>query len=422
VRSSDQQFRPDHKRVAVIGDSRLADLLVLELLGDRSIRKVLLVGDSVLSMTSAKLTRLNIEPTEDRIVDLVSRCDFVVQLQPSPFDGHRGHGNGKNILARIVAACAHAPKVQVIAVVPACDATACTKPEFNSNAAERASYPFSLQPPSSLSADPTRRLTILSTGLVLGPTTSSIYALSKFCSRRSMAGKQDGTRFAIAWDEDVAAAVLHVIKHRIFGHFRVTAQGQIDPCVLAQALEPHWTGSTNQSGAPLRSDEMLASLPGWHARYATAEEVLEAAHRQIPARRGSRWQLFFRLIDLAGRFGSRRPELLGMDVRIAVALTGRDGGEFGVIVSGGRLLTKSSHPSNANAYIALSSSVFRELLLGQNDWISAQATGRFRSAGNAHAILAMVSVTTIVRTLVRQPGMIGYIGRGFISWLGRGGR
>src|SRR5262249_42060785 len=148
-------------------------------------------------------------------------------------------------LHNLLETCASTGMVHVVIIIPTRLCRRSSKRELTlENDARREWERMSLQHAPTIATSPPALFTSLFAGLICGPSTSRVAAVSEFCERRSNVRRYDATRFAIAWDEDVAAAILYVIKRGLSGHFRVTADGDVDQIELARALGPRHTESS----------------------------------------------------------------------------------------------------------------------------------------------------------------------------------
>jgi UDP-glucose 4-epimerase len=253
----------------------------------------------------------------------------------------------------------------------------------------------------------------------------------------------------LVWDEDVADALIAAVRRGARGAFNLVADEPLPAAELARAtglrhlpmrprlgaalgrlsgplarlgigrgLDPAWLVHVD---APLVASSARARAEvGWTPRCNTALAVLERYLATAPRRLDRRALAFMRLAGLSGRYGPARPELRGIELPIHLCLTGRGGGDFGILVRGGRFRVTRQPPRPPAAILTLDAALFLDLLAGRSDWSLAQITGRCRSEGQAHAPLIVAALIATYRANLARPGVPGWLARRMGRWIEAG--
>jgi UDP-glucose 4-epimerase len=248
---------------------------------------------------------------------------------------------------------------------------------------------------------------------------------------------ETGAPLPVVWDEDVATALVRVVMTTARGAFNLSAAEPLPASALAASLGMHrlprapawlagpmaqasraaeWAGLGHSfdaawlryGNATLTMNSTRAKdVLGWKPVCATTLEVL-AKYRAVSAETpGARLRWFFRLVDLAGRYGPKRVEIEGMHLAIHLVLTGSGGGEFTIRASQGRLLASGGLQPTADATVQLPAVTFLQLLRGEASWTQKQLSGQILAEGQAHAPMVIAGMIAGFRTQMQLPGIAG---------------
>ena len=109
-----------------------------------------------------------------------------------------------------------------------------------------------------------------------------------------------------------------------------------------------------------------------------------------------------------------------MRARVHLCLTGPGGGDFGIVVDGGRVRITFVVPRPPTSTVTLRAALWRELLVGRTDLAGAQLTGRVRIEGEPVAGMLLGGLITTFRNQAGTPGVRGAVPRLLSHWLERG--
>src|SRR5205085_2222954 len=130
------------------------------------------------------------------------------------------------------------------------------------------------------------------------------------------------------------------------------------------AADPAWL---EVSSAPMviSSDKARSDL-GWKPRYGTAADVARRVGEVMRGPMDTRVSMFFRLLTAAAKRMPAMPEISTMAARIHLNLTGRGGGDIGLILEGGRLRAEIGKiPRPVTSVVTMKSSTLLDLLSGR---------------------------------------------------------
>lgn len=255
-----------------------------------------------------------------------------------------------------------------------------------------------------------------------------------------------GVPLSLVWDEDAADAVVRLLLRPVHGAFNLAADDPLLPQELAarlglrtiplpplalagslsqfsrllellrlgESFDPAWI---RYAGAIMvMSNHRAKEILEWKPKSTTTVQVLEKFIATIPRRADRRLALFFRLVQLSGRFGPKHVEIAGMRLLIHLILTGPGGGEYSIRVENERLLAFRGLIRPADACVTLKDVLFLRLLNGQTSWSQEQLTGRIRCEGQAHAPMVIAGMTSSFRSQVFDTDSRNPIARLLKKW------
>lgn len=101
-------------------------------------------------------------------------------------------------------------------------------------------------------------------------------------------------------------------------------------------------------------------------------------------------------------------------------LTGRGGGDFAVLVDGGRARVEAGAPRPPTAVLTLSVSTFLGLLAGRVAIASAERSRDLAIEGDRDAAKALEWLVSLFRAQAAEPGARGWPARRMARWCGDG--
>jgi putative sterol carrier protein len=275
------------------------------------------------------------------------------------------------------------------------------------------------------------------------------HPLARLLRRRLLVDTR-GIPLPLVWDEDVAEAIALALKSDAAGAFNLAAAeprcgaelaracglglikvppavavgaGQLLPLLaklrLTEPIDPAWTRVADVRMI-IDSEKARREL-GWKPRCATATEVVQRFVDTVPVGLDPRLRVFFAALRLVGPRGPQMEEARHLSARIHLRLTGRNGGDVGVTVADGRLVTSSTPPRPPNVTVTLKADTLLQLLAGELDYATAQLTGRVRVDGEALAALVVQGMVSIFRAQTQTPGVAGALPRRLQRWFAHKG-
>lgn len=253
------------------------------------------------------------------------------------------------------------------------------------------------------------------------------------------------------WDEDVADAVILAIEKRARGAFNVSADepistreiarhaglkhtpvprrllaglARISPILaktgLVEAIDPAWV---EIDAGPIEvSSEKAKRELGWAPRYPTTRDVARKIGESAQGRVDRRIALFMRMAGAAAPRMPPVPEAARVSARIHLALTGKGGGDFGIVIEEGRPRFQAGIPRPPTSIVTMRASTFLDLLSGKTSVATAQLTGKYRLEGEPLASMVLIGLVTAFRGLAETPGPRGWPGRRLTRWFAEGAR
>lgn len=253
----------------------------------------------------------------------------------------------------------------------------------------------------------------------------------------------------LVWDEDVADAMMLALKRDVRGAFNVSADDPVSPAELAaaaglelvriprsvlagigraapvlerlhlaEAIDPAWQ---RQTSVRMVVDSTRARrLLGWNPRCATAVDVIRRFVEVSPGRPSARLQAFFRLIGLLSHLPVEDETARGTNARVHLALTGRGGGDFGLIAEEGRVRVLHEIPRPPTSVVTMPASLWLEVLAGRASVSTAQLTGKVKLEGDPLAVFLLGGLAARYRQLREMEGLPGAAARRFTRWMEKG--
>ena len=253
----------------------------------------------------------------------------------------------------------------------------------------------------------------------------------------------------LVWDEDVADAIIRGLKTEVRGAFNLgtdepktaaelaqaaglklfsvplpiaLAAARLSPILakigIGEAMDPAWI---ENSATMIMSSEKARRDLGWKPRFPTATSVLQHFVEVVPGKADRRILAFLGLIELSGRLAPAVPELAGFRGRIHLCLTGAGGGDFGIIVEGGRVRIERRAPRPPTATVTMKAKLFLDLLAGNGDIGLAQMTGKVRIEGQGHASMIIGGMIATFRAKLGGTGMEARLLGRMARWFGARG-
>ncbi len=268
------------------------------------------------------------------------------------------------------------------------------------------------------------------------------HALGDALKRRVLPDSGE-TPMPIVWDEDVADAFVLAVKQGARGAFNLSSDDpqptgvlarenglralKIPPAVgkaivtLAGKLgvgrdsDPKWL-EAGQGVVLIPSSDKAKRELGWKPRCASATSVIARYVETHPGKLDRRIDVFFRLVELAGKRGQVPEEARRMSARIHLQLTGPGGGDFAMLVDEGRLRIAREAPRPPSAVITMRAKTLLELLGGATDVTTAQLTGRIRVEGEGLQGMFIGGLVSMFRATTERKGPIGFATRQMAQW------
>jgi len=262
-------------------------------------------------------------------------------------------------------------------------------------------------------------------GIFIGAPT--VHAFGRMLDRGLLV---DGPPMPLVWDEDVAEAMALALRKRTHGAFNLVAEPPTDSAEIARAcklrlirvpeaarlaaafvgelasklglasVDPAWL---RHGMAPMiGSSEKARRELGWTPRCPTPISVIERYLAEAAGGLDRRLDLFFRSMQLLAR-AQPMAEGRHMNARVYLRLTGRGGGDLGLIVDGGKLSITREPPRPPTVTVTLKATTMRELLAGKLEFTTAQLTGKVRVDGEALAALVVQAMVASFRQRAPKP-------------------
>jgi nucleoside-diphosphate-sugar epimerase/putative sterol carrier protein len=258
-----------------------------------------------------------------------------------------------------------------------------------------------------------------------------------------------GSRMPVVWDEDVADAVLLCLEQGARGAFLLNADDNQPPEALARAVglrhiripvgaaravvtvvgriqrargkpasDPAWLDGRGDVVMDSSSEKAKRVL-GWKPRCPTAVDVLRHYIDTVPHRLDRRLSVFFTFVGLAARRNGIPEEHRNVSSRIHLSISGRNGGDVGLILEAGRLTITRVAPRPPTSIVRLSADTLLAMLAGELDGGSALLTGKIELDGDPTAGLFLNAIVSTFRAQRARPGVDGFVARRLGRWLAR---
>jgi UDP-glucose 4-epimerase len=253
----------------------------------------------------------------------------------------------------------------------------------------------------------------------------------------------------LVWDEDVADAVILALKQRARGAFNLSADeplgardlaraagfravvvppavglglARLSPALarvgLGEPMDPAWIEASNRTMLP--SSEKAKRELGWKPKHLTAADVMRHFKEVVPARTDQRIRFFFRMLSLTAPRMPVPEEAKRVNIRAHLRLTGKGGGDFGILVEEGRMSVLFAPPRPPTSIVTLPAAVFLDLLAGKTQVVTANMTGKIRAEGEPSAALIMLGgMVEAFRTQSRASGPGAVAARAMLKWFAR---
>jgi nucleoside-diphosphate-sugar epimerase/putative sterol carrier protein len=257
-----------------------------------------------------------------------------------------------------------------------------------------------------------------------------------------------GEPVPIVWDEDVADAFILALKKDVRGAFIVSADDSLPAPELARAagfklmpqplvslisrvtpalemarlvepVDPAW-----QKHAGVRievSSRKARDVLGWAPRCPGAVDVVKRVRELVPGDTDKRIIALFRMVNLLSKRRFDEEQSRGIEARVYLQLTGRGGGDFGLILSDSKLKVVHEIPRPPTSIATLSAATWLDLLNGRASFTTAQFTGKVRIEGDPVAAFILGGMIGRYRALQNVSGMRGIATRALSRWMDQGG-
>lgn len=251
----------------------------------------------------------------------------------------------------------------------------------------------------------------------------------------------------IVWDEDVAEAILLMIKKRAKGAFNLSADEPMTPAEIAEAMglqlvrvpdlvakgaavvlpflsrlglyrsvDGSWIKGR---GVPIvSSSEKAKQELGWAPKYKTTKEVIQKFLDEVPSETNPKISAFFRFLSMTARYAPIPEESKRMSINVHLALSGEGGGDYSLRVDRGVLTIKKEVPRPPDAVITIKAKDFVKLLSGELDSSAALITGKIKAEGEPLGEMVIAGLLSSIRTAAKQPGLPGAVASRVSRWLG----
>jgi putative sterol carrier protein len=266
-------------------------------------------------------------------------------------------------------------------------------------------------------------------GIFIGAPT--VHAFGRMLDRGLLV---DGPAMPLVWDEDVAEAMVLALRRKAHGAFNLVAEpptptpqiartlglrlvrvpeaarraaafvGELAAKVGAAAVDPAWL---RYGMEPMIAAADKARLElGWAPRCPTPTSVVERYLAEAAGGLDRRLDLFFRSVQLMS-LGQPPPEGRHMNARVHLRLTGKGGGDVGLLMDAGKLTVTRAPPRPPTVTVTMKAASMRELLAGELEFTTAQLTGKVRVDGEALAALVVQALVATFRE--RAPKRIQHL-------------
>jgi nucleoside-diphosphate-sugar epimerase/putative sterol carrier protein len=234
----------------------------------------------------------------------------------------------------------------------------------------------------------------------------------------------DGPAMPLVWDEDVAEAMVLALRKKAHGAYNLVAEpptptpqiartlglrlirvpekarlaaafiGDLAARIGAASVDPAWL-RYGMSPMIAAADKARMEL-GWTPKCPTPTSVIERYLEEAAGGLDRRLDLFFRTAQLMSRV-QPPPEGRHMNARVHLRLTGKGGGDLGLVMEGGRLTLSRTPPRPPTVVVTMKAATMKELLGGQLEFTTAQLTGKVRVDGEALAALVVQALVATFR-------------------------
>ena len=254
----------------------------------------------------------------------------------------------------------------------------------------------------------------------------------------------------IVWDEDVADAILLVLKKRAAGAFNVCADDLLPPVELARAVgltplripvnvalafarlsplleraklghavDEAWIKSGGVS--MVQSSERAKNVLGWKPQCPTAVSVMQKYLETVPRRMDRRLAIFFHLVGRGAKRAEVPDAMRGVSAHVHLHLTGAGGGEIGLVVDDGRLSVSRRAPRPPTAILTMPAKTMLDLLGGKTDFATALGDGSVHLDGDPVAGFMVGGIVEMFRAGKTKKGAEGAVTRVMGKWFAREG-
>jgi UDP-glucose 4-epimerase len=256
----------------------------------------------------------------------------------------------------------------------------------------------------------------------------------------------------VVWDEDVADATVLALLGQVRGIFDLVAEQApgVDALASAGGLRVSPTAKAGDHGSgrvsalltrvtrrvpadhpwmiatrePLLADAERARRElEWKPSCKTAEAVMRRFGEEVPERLDPRLRTFFRLTQAAARRYSEAelsPEARRVEITVHLRLSGKNGGDFTLRITGGRPKLERGVPRPLDAVIGSSADTLLEMLSGKLDVATARFGGKVRIQGEPMASFVIVAMVTNFRRVAGGVGARAWTARRLERWFSRG--
>jgi UDP-glucose 4-epimerase len=255
-----------------------------------------------------------------------------------------------------------------------------------------------------------------------------------------------GPPLPVVWDEDVADAAILALRQRARGAYNLSADEPISTRAFAEAAglryvpipravlrgvarlpsrltgipaaDPAWV-DTPAANLVMSTAKAKAEL-GWKPRCPTTLDVARRVGETARGRLDPRLEVFFRLGALAAKRLPPRPEAASVSARIHLDISGRGGGDIGLLIDNGRMSVElGSIPRPPTSVISVKKSTLLDLLAGKASIASAQLTGKVRIEGEPIAGMALSSIIMTFRAQADAEGPRAWPVKRLSDWMSR---
>jgi putative sterol carrier protein len=161
----------------------------------------------------------------------------------------------------------------------------------------------------------------------------------------------------------------------------------------------------------------------WKPSCETAEQVMRRFGEEVPQGLDPRLRTFFRLTHAAARRYSEAelsPEARRIEITVHLRLSGKNGGDFTLRITGGRPKLEPGVPRPLDAVISSSADTLLEMLSGKLDVATARFAGKVRIQGEPLAGFVIVAMVTNFRRVAGGAGARAWTARKLERWFSRG--